>query len=150
METLETYFKNKFKKRESRLQVAKEKKLKGITQAKIYAFLSLQVNVGRFAPVRKTLTYQSSGVVRRGVYHLDYGEFHANWAASNKGCTGFLVAVENFTNQLFVLPAKGKGTPEWLKAIKTFVEIRRDVRCIFLDCNSVATSLNFRDQIYNK
>ena len=156
MEILETYFKNKFEKTGVALtgrqlyNYAKEKKLKGITQAKIYSFLSLQENVGRFAPVRKTRDYQSSGVIRPGVYHLDYGEFHANWAGSNKGCTGFLVAVENFTNLLFVLPTKGKGTPEWLKAIETFVEIRRDVRCIYSDRDSVATSLNFRDTIYNR
>jgi hypothetical protein len=156
METLETYFKTKFEKTGVALtgrqlfNYAKEKKLSGVTLNKIYAFLSLQENVGRIAPTRKTKEYQTSGVVRPGVYHIDYGEFHANWAGSNGGHTGFLVAVENFTNRLFVVPSKGKGTPEWYRAIETFVDLRRDVRCIFSDRDSVATSPEFRDKIYRE
>jgi hypothetical protein len=104
--------------------------------------------VARFAPARKTKEYQTAGVLRPGVYHIDYGEFHKDWAGSNAGHTGFLVAVENFTNRLFVIPTKGKGTAEWLKAIQSFIEIRRDVRTIFSDRDSVATSLDFQDKIF--
>ena len=154
MDALETYFKNKFEKTGVALtgrqlfSYAKEKKLKGVNLSTIYAFLNSQEDVGRFVPARKTKEYQTVGVIRPGVYHIDYGEFHANWAGSNGGHTGFLVAVENFTNRLFVLPTRGKGTPEWLKAIETFVELRRDVVSIFSDRDSVATSLDFRDRIY--
>jgi len=154
MELLETYFKTKFQKTGVALtgrqlfSYAKEKKLKGITLNKIYTFLNSQENVGRFAPARKTKDYQTVGVLRPGVYHIDYGEFHANWSGANGGHTGFLVAVENFTNRLFVLPTRGKATPEWLKAIESFVEVRRDVSSIFSDRDSVATSLDFRDRIF--
>jgi len=116
METLETYFKSKFEKTGVSLtgrqlySYAKEKKLPGITLTKIYAFLNTQEELARFGPARKTKEYQTVGVLRPGVYHIDYGEFHANWAGSNAGHTGFLVAVENFTNRLFVLPTRGKGT----------------------------------------
>jgi hypothetical protein len=156
METLESYFKNKFEKTgvaltgRQLLNYAKDKKLKGVSLKKIYALLNAQENVARFAPARKTKEYQTVGVLRPGAYHIDYGEFHSNWSGSNGGHTGFLVAVENFTNRLFVLPTKGKGTDEWLKAIETFVEIRRDVSLIFSDRDSVATSSNFQDKIYSK
>jgi hypothetical protein len=156
METLIDHFKNKFDKTGVALtgrqlfKYAQEKKLKDVTLTKIYAFLNTQENVGRFAPARKTAEYQSSGIVRPGVYHIDYGEFHSNWASSNSGHTGFLVAVENFTNRLFVEPTRGKGTPEWLKSIEKFVEIRRDVRVIFSDRDSVATSPNFQKTIFDR
>jgi len=39
-------------------------------------------------------------------YNIDFAEFRKEWTGSNKGCTGFLVAVENFTNKLFAPAAK--------------------------------------------
>jgi hypothetical protein len=60
------------------------------------------------------------------------------------------VAVENFTNRLFVEPCKGKGTNEWLRAIQQFVELTRNVKVIFSDRDSVATSTAFRDGIASK
>jgi hypothetical protein len=84
------------------------------------------------------------------MYQLDYGEFHKGWARANGGSTGFLVAVENFTNKLFVLPCRGKGTSEWLAAVAKFVELTRDVRVIYSDRDSVATSPKFRTQMFDK
>jgi hypothetical protein len=154
METLENYFKSKFDKTGVALTArqlysyAQDKKLKGVTLSKVYAFLNNQEDVAHFAPARKTKVYQTVGILRPGMYHIDFGEFHANWAGSNGGHTGFLVAVENFTNRLFVTPTRGKGTQEWLKAIQDFVEVRRDVSTIFSDRDSVATSEAFREKIY--
>jgi len=84
------------------------------------------------------------------VYHIDFAEFKKEWSGYNKGCTGFLVAVENFTNKLFAMPCKGKGTTEWVNAISAFVENTRDIRTIFSDRDSVATSEKFRENLLKK
>jgi hypothetical protein len=155
MEKLEKYFKQKRDKdgvvltAGQLLQFSKLKKL-GISKQKIYAFLQRQSAVGHFLHARKTKEYQSMSVIRPGVYHIDFAEFRKEWAGSNKGCTGFLVAVENFTNKLFALPCRGKGTEQWLNAISEFVEKTRDIRTIFSDRDTVATSLNFRDRLREK
>ena len=124
------------------------KKLKNVTKKKIYQFLQTHVNLAHFSPARRRAQhYQSATVVRPGVYHIDYAEFHSDWAGSNKNATGFLVAVENFTNKLFAFPSRGKGTPEWLAAISNFVEKTRNVRIILSDRDSVVSSSNFRQKI---
>jgi hypothetical protein len=153
MELVQTHFKTKFDKTGVALTVsqllafAAEKKLIGVTRQKVGQFLRTQHDLAQFAVARKTKEYQSSSVIRPGVYHLDFGEFKKPWATNNSGHTGFLVAVENFTNRLFVIPCRGKGTEEWLKAISTFVSTTRNVRTIFSDRDSVATSVAFRDKI---
>jgi hypothetical protein len=83
-------------------------------------FLQSQSHRTPFSRADRVKHFQTVGVPRAGMYHIDYGEFHKDWSGSNKGFTGFLVAVENFTNRLFVEPCKGKGTAEWLRAIQTF------------------------------
>ena len=60
------------------------------------------------------------------------------------------MSVENFTNKLFAIPTKGKGTDEWYRSINTFVEKTRNIRTIYSDRDSVATSPNFRKEIVNK
>ena len=115
MDTLEKHFKKKMNKdgviltAGQLLSFSKEKKL-GLSKQKIYAFLQQQSAVGQFLQARKTKEYQTMSVIRPGVYHIDFAEFKKEWAGSNKGCTGFLVAVENFTNKLFAIPCRGKGT----------------------------------------
>ncbi len=153
MEALEAHFKKKFDKTGVALTVsqllgyAREKKLSGVTRAKVSAFLSAQPALAQFSPARKTKSYQSLSVARPGVFHIDFGEFHKSWAASNGGCTGFLVAVENFTNRLFVSPCKDKGTAEWFRAISAFVQASLEVRTICSDRDSVATSPAFREKL---
>ena len=155
MEKLEKHFKNKMDKDGVVLTAgqlfnfSKEKKL-GISKNKIYLFLQQQSAVGQFLQARKTKEYQSLSVIRPGVYHIDFAEFKKEWSGSNKGCTGFLVAVENLTNKLFAMPCKGKGTAEWLAAISAFVEKTRDIRTIFSDLDSVATSESFRENLLQK
>ena len=153
MEAVETHFTSKLNKTGIALTIgqllafAKEKKLVGVTRAKIGAFLSTHKALAQFSPAKKTKVYQSQSVIRPGVFHIDFGEFHKKWASSNGGHTGFLVAVENFTNRLFVSPCKDKGTDEWYKAISNFVQLSLQVRTIYSDRDAVATSPAFRDRL---
>ena len=113
-------------------------------------FLSAHPAVSHHGRADRVTQFQTVGVPKSGMYHIDYGEFHKDWSWHNSGATGFLVAVENFTNRIFVLPTKGKGTKEWLNAVAKFVELTRDVRIIYTDRDSVATSPAFRSQIVDK
>ncbi len=154
MEEVETYFKKKLDKTGVALTVsqllsfAKDKKLSGVSRKSISDFLATQKSIAQFSPAPKTKFYQSQSVLRPGVFHIDFGEFHKPWAGSNKGHTGFMVAVENFTNRLFVTPCKAKGTQEWFKAIDNFVQLSQQVRTVYSDRDSVATSPAFRDKLY--
>jgi hypothetical protein len=153
MDSVEAHFKKKFDQTgvaltlNQLLAFAREKGLRGVTRAALSSFLRAQPALAQFAPARKTVGYQSQSVLRPGVFHIDFGEFHKKWAAANKGCTGFLVAVENFTNRLFVSPCKDKGTAEWFKAISQFVSLSLNVSVIYSDRDSVATSATFRDRL---
>lgn len=130
---------------------AREKKIFAqLKPGEVELFVSRHPLVAHHGRVDKVSHFQTVGVPRAGMYHLDYGEFHKNWSWHNSGATGFLVAVENFTNRLFVLPTKGKGTREWLNSIAKFVELTRDVRVIYTDRDSVATSPKFRTEIIRK
>lgn len=118
-----------------------------ITKQSIALFLRDEPNIAKYGPVRRVKYYQSIHFLRDGLFFLDFGEFHKEWAHFNDNCTGFLVAVENLTNRLFVKPTRGKGTQEWLGAIRQFVELTRNVRTIYSDRDAVATSMKFRDLI---
>lgn len=131
------------------LQHAQSKKW-GLSKKSIEDFLSGLKHRTPFLRRDRVKHFQTVGAPKSGMFHIDYGEFHKTWAGSNGGNTGFLVAVENFTNRLFVQPCRGKGTSEWLKAVKTFVELSREVRLIFSDRDSVATSTKFRQEIVDK
>jgi hypothetical protein len=114
-----------------------------VTKKKIYKFLQTHPITAHFSNARKSTEFQLATVMRPGVYQIDYDY----WFMSNKGSTGFLVAVENFTNKLFAVPSRGKGTKQWLKAISEFVENTRNVRVILSDRDSVAKSSKFRKRI---
>ena len=104
-----------------------------------------------YAPaIKRPPVYQSLPVIRPGIYHIDYGEFHKSWARHNDNFTGFLVAVENFTNRLFVHPSKNKNSQSWLDAILYFVERTQEVSVIYSDRDAVATSSTFREFIQDK
>ena len=153
MEALEAHFRSKLDKTGIALTVsqllahAREKKLPGVTRAKVSALLSAHPALAQFSPAPRTKVYQSRSVARPGTFHIDFGEFRKSWAGSNGGCTGFLVAVENFTNRLFVRPCRDKGTAEWYRAISEFVAASLEVRTICSDRDSVATSPAFRDKL---
>jgi len=121
-----------------------------VTKKLIAQFLAGKSHRIPFLRQDRVKQFQTVGVPRAGMYHIDYGEFHKLWSGSNSGSTGFLVAVENFTNRLFVEPCRGKGTSEWFKAIQKFVELTRNVAVIFSDRDSVATSTSFRTSIAQK
>lgn len=154
MEQVAAYFNNKFDKTKiaptgtQLLAYAAANNLKNVRPAEVYKFLREQLpEIGPFSRKDRTKHYQTIGVPRQGLYFIDYGEFHKNWSKFNEGCTGFLIAVENLTNRLFVLPTKGKDTKQWLSSIEKFVEVTRDVRIIFSDRDSVALSKKFRGEI---
>ena len=129
---------------------AKKNKINEVSLFDVAKFLTSHPVSAKFGRVDRVKHFQTIGVPRSGMYQIDYGEFHKEWARHNGGSTGFLIAVENFTNRLFAIPCRGKGTQEWLNAIAKFVELTRDVRIIYTDRDSVATSTKFRTQIVDK
>lgn len=118
----------------------------------IHQFLRQEVpELGPFARANKrSKHFQTVGVSKPGVYFIDYAEFHKSWAGSNNRATGFLLAVENLTNKLFVLPSQGKDTRQWLDSIAKFIELTRDVQVIYSDRDSVAHSPKFKDEIASR
>lgn len=134
------------------LQEAKAKRWEGVTPEKIYNYLRQEApgSPGKWgrsdAPTRRASVFPA----KPGMYFIDYGEFHKSWAGSNNGATGFLVAVEQFTNRTYVLPTRGKDTAQWLNSIAKFVELTRQVCLLYSDRDSVAQSPKFRRQIQEK
>ena len=123
---------------------AKSKSVRGVTAAEIGKFVSGELSTAKFAPVRRPKHFQTIGVLRPSVYFIDYAEFRPDLARHNKGNTGFLVAVENLTNKLFVLPCRDKASQSWFDAVQSFIELSRYVRTIFSDRDAVATAPDFR------
>jgi len=103
---------------------------------------------GRVRP--KSNRFQTIGVSKSGVFFIDYGEFNKSWSGHNKGCTGFLLAVENLTNRLFVEPTRGKDTNQWINSIAKFLEQTRNVKLVYSDRDSVAQSKKFRDRLESR
>ena len=130
------------------LQFAEERKLGRLDRREVYRYLREEAPaVGKFARRDKVPATQGFSVFRPGVYFIDYGEYKKDWAGSNGGATGFLVAVENLTNRLFVLPTRGKDTEQWLRSIEKFVELTRQVALVYSDRDSVAQSAKFREKL---
>ena len=100
---------------------------------------------GRTKP--KQSQFQTIGVSKPGVFFVDYGEFKKKWSGSNKGCTGFLLGVENLTNRLFVEATRGKDTNQWLSSIAKFLERTGGVKLVYSDRDSVAKSEKFRGRL---
>lgn len=120
----------------------------GLLKRKIYRFLR-EGAVQRgpsFARRDRTKHYQGTVAFKPGVYFVDYGEFHKEWKGRNDGATGFLVAVENLTNRLFVLPTRGKDTKQWMESLSKFVETVRQVSVVYSDRDSVASQA-FRQKV---
>jgi hypothetical protein len=131
------------------LDWARSQRLPKIRPAELYKFLreSAPAGLGAFSRRNRVRHYQTLSPARPGTFFIDYGEFHKNWAGSNNGATGFLVAVENLSLRLFVLPTRGKDTRQWLDSIARFVELSRQVSTIYSDRDSVAASKTFRKKL---
>lgn len=99
-----------------------------VSRTQINKFISGEPTVARFAPVRRPKHYQTISVLRPGVFFIDYAEFRPDLKHLNGGNTGFLVGVQNVTNQLYVTPCCNKATESWLKAVESFVEQTQNVR----------------------
>lgn len=158
MDVVRAYYEKKLKKDKVAVtglqlwhHVKKAKLTSSVTKQDIYTFLREQASgAGNFARRDKVKRYQTFSVFKPGVYFIDYGEFKKHQAGSNSGATGFLVAVENLTNRLFVLPTRGKHTQQWLNSISRFVELTRQVCTLYSDRDSVALSPSFRETIQQK
>jgi len=134
------------------LNLGRQKRIK-CDLAQIHRFLREQLpsELAAYSQASKSPKHSPTiGVSRPGVYFIDYGEFHKQWAWHNNGCTGFLVAVENLTNKLFAYPTRGKDTKQWLNSIAQFIEINRNVSIIYSDRDSVATSPSFKNHLESK
>ena len=132
------------------LAYAKDRGLRGVGPREISAIVSEHPSTAKFAAVKRPKNFQTIGVVRSGVYFIDHAVFRPEWSWHNKGNTGFLVAVENLTNRLYVSPCKGKASGSWLEAVQSFVELNRTVRTIFSDRDAVATAPTFRRTIMSR
>ena len=119
-------------------------------RGKVASFLSGETLNARFSKSTRPKQFQSIAVLRPGVYFVDYAEFHKSWGWHNQGNTGFLLAVENLTNRLFVHPCKTKETASWESAVEKFAQLTRNVTTILSDRDTVATSRSFRARIADK
>lgn len=131
------------------LQHLKNLKIKA-DKKEVSKFLSGETLNARFSKSTRPSQFQSIAVLRPGVYFIDYAEFHKSWGWHNQGCTGFLVAVENLTNRLFVHPCKTKETGSWETAVEKFAQLTRNVTTVISDRDTVATSRSFRAGISKK
>ena len=157
MDAVRTYYRKKLIKGRVALtgeqlwEYCQKAKLTGVRRGDLYKFLREEAEgAGSFARRDRLHHHQSFSVFKPGVFFIDYGEYKKHQAGSNDGATGFLVAVENLTNRLFVLPTRGKHTQQWLNSISRFVELTRQVSTIYSDRDSVALSSTFRAEIQSK
>ena len=127
------------------------KNTKTAVRKSVYKFLREEATTRgpSFARRDKVKHYQGTVAFKPGVYFVDYGEYQKKWRKKNSGATGFLVAVENLTNKLFVLPTRGKDTRQWLQSLSDFVEKTRQVSVIYSDRDSVASKA-FRTRVKNR
>ena len=127
------------------------KKNKASVRKAVYKFLREEATTRgpSFARRDKVKHYQGTVAFKPGVYFVDYGEYRKDWRKQNGGATGFLVAVENLTNRLFVLPTRGKDTRQWLRSLSEFVEKTRQVSVIYSDRDSVASKA-FRARVQSR
>ena len=136
------------------IDLAKERRIPAPTLVEAYRFIREDVpelagySSGRTKP--KGSHFQTIGVSRPGVFFIDYAQFRPEWAGYNNKCTGFLLAVENLSNRLFVLPTRGKDTNEWIHSIVKFLENTRDVNLVYSDRDSVAKSEKFRRRLQKR
>lgn len=157
MEQVRTIFHNKLQKTGIALTVnqlwnyVKSAKILGVNKKQVANFVSKEPIISQFSKaVKAQKQYQTIGVLRPGVYFIDYAEYSKKLAGFNNGIAGFIVAVENVTNKLFVIPTKAKGTEDWEKAVQHFIDLSRNVCLIYSDRDAVATSESFRENFFKK
>ena len=152
---LRTEYKNAYEKRKyppslrQTIELAQEKKL-GLTKAQVSRAYKGFGQTAKYSEFRRPKRFQTLGDLRYGDWFIDYAEFHKDWAGSNGGCKGFLVAVENLTNRLFIKPTRAKAAKDWHEAIENFLDVHGGVRIIRSDRDSVATSPAFREAVETK
>ena len=127
-----------------------EKKNLGLAKSKVASLYRGFGIVAKYAEFKRPKKFQTLGDLRYGDWFIDYAEFRKDLQNVNSGCRGFLVAVENLTNRLFVMPTKAKATEDWQNAIDKFLDLHGGVRVIRSNRDSVATSAAFRERMEKK
>lgn len=94
--------------------------------------------------------FQTLPVIKLGMWHIDYAEYRKSYANDNDGNNGFILAVENFTNKLFVYPCSGTSASVWISAIKQLVNQFPTINSFYSDPDPVATSPKFIKLINEK
>lgn len=157
MEQVKKIFRTKLEKTGIALTVnqlwnyVKQQKIKDVSKKEVATFISKEPVVTQFSKVlTRNKKYQTVGVLRSGVFFIDYAEFSKKDSSFNDNKAGFILSVENFTNKLFVIPTKTKGTEDWERAVEQFVDISRQVSIIYSDRDAVATSEHFRKKLFDK
>lgn len=157
MDQVKTIFRNKLQKTGIALTVnqlwnyVNQSKIVGVNKKEVAEFLSKEAVNSQFSKViKRNKKYQTIGVLRPGVFFIDYAEYSKKIAHLNDGIAGFILAVENVTNKLFVIPSVSKGSEDWEKAVEKFVNVTRNVSIIYSDRDAVATSSEFRNKIFTK
>jgi len=90
MNELKEYFRKKFKKTGVALTIsqliayAKEKGLKKIDRAALGKFVHEEQDVAKFSIVKRPKGFQTIGVLRPGVYFIDYAAFEAKLQGFNE------------------------------------------------------------------
>ena len=129
------------------VEIGKRLKIPKTKVAQVYRTLG---SVAKFSEFRRPKKFQTIGDLRYGDWFIDYAEFRKDLAGSNSGCIGFLVAAENLTNRIFIMPTKAKATEDWQRTIEAFLDLHGGVRVIRSDRDSVATSASFRERMEKK
>ena len=132
------------------MQTLCEKLKLGIPKSRVAKIYKGFGEVAKFSEFRRPKKFQTIGDLRYGDWFIDYAEFRKDLAGSNSNCKGFLVAVENLTNRLFVEPTRAKASEDWQRAIEKFLDLHGGVRVIRSDRDSVATSAAFREKMEDK
>ena len=122
----------------------------GLSKSRVAAVYKSIGKIAKFSEFRRPKKFQTLGDLRYGDWFIDYAEFRKDYAGSNNQCKGFLVAAENLTNRLFVMPTRAKATEDWQRAIESFLDLHGGVRVIRSDRDSVATSAAFREKMEKK
>lgn len=129
--------------------LASKNKIK-VTQDQIASFLRTKHVVAKFSNVYRPKHFQTISILRPGVFFIDYAEYRPDLRKKNENKAGFLLAVENVTNRLFVYPCGNKNTQSWTQAIEAFLDLTQNVRTVNSDRDAVATSKKFQTMMQQK
>ena len=150
MELLKDYFYKKAKKGEvaevrELVRYSLSKNL-GLSRSAISKWLRAQPVSVRFGlRNKKEKAHVGTKYPKLGVYQLDYGSFRKRDVVANGQKNEFILAVEQVTHKLIVLPTTSKSTRWWRAAVKLIRDtFSTGVTKLFTDRDAVVTSPAFQ------